>query len=77
MFQACLCHAVLSVPCSIVIICWERADPLAFFVVFCHFPIWGLGSDVVLDCIDSRSLPSSLLSSDDNKMTSTKHSVNL
>ena len=31
--------AVVSVPCSLVGTCWERADVLAIvFVVFCHFP---------------------------------------
>ena len=34
-----VCCAVLSVPCSLVVTCWERADLLAVvFVVFCHFP---------------------------------------
>ena len=34
-----LCCAVVSVPCSLVVTCWERADLLAVvFVVFCHFP---------------------------------------
>ena len=28
-----------TVPCSLVVTCWERADLLAVvFVVFCHFP---------------------------------------
>ena len=31
------------------------------FWCFCHFPILCLGTGVVLDCIDSWSLPSSLL----------------
>ena len=50
---------VMSVSCSLVVICWERADLLArlylmfSFVVFCHFPIWCPGSGVVLNCIDS------------------------
>ena len=30
------CFAVVSVPCSLVVTCWEKADLLA--VVFCHFP---------------------------------------
>ena len=35
-----VCFAVVSVPYSIVVTCWERADLLAVvFVVFCHFPI--------------------------------------
>ena len=34
-----VCCAVMSVPCSLVATCWERADHLAVvFVVFCHFP---------------------------------------
>ena len=34
-----MCCAVVSVSCSLVVICWERADLLAvLFVVFCHFP---------------------------------------
>ena len=31
------------------------------FLCFCHFPIWCPGFCVVLDCIDSCSLPSSSL----------------
>ena len=31
------------------------------FLVFCHFPIWCLGSVVVLDCINFWFLPSALL----------------
>ena len=34
-----VCCALVSVPCSLVVTCWERADLLAaVFVVFCHFP---------------------------------------
>ena len=36
--------------------------PTALFLVFCHFPIRCPRSDVAFDCIDSRSLHSSLLS---------------
>ena len=55
----CLCHTVMSVSCSGVVICWERAYILALLYVifsccfFCHFPMRCHGSDVVLDCIDS------------------------
>ena len=39
----------------------ERADLLAFvfdvLLLSCYFPIWYPGSGVVLDCIESRSLP--------------------
>ena len=35
--------AVMYVPISLVVTCWERADLLAaLFVVFCHFPKWVL-----------------------------------
>ena len=34
-----VCRAVASVPCSLVVNCWERADLLAVVcVVFCYFP---------------------------------------
>ena len=60
-FHVCLCYAVLSVPCGLVVACWERTDLLALvcdvFLCFCHFSIWCPGtvpgSGVVLDCIDS------------------------
>ena len=39
MLHVSVCYAVVSVPCSIVVTCWERADLLAVvFVEFCHFP---------------------------------------
>ena len=39
MLHVCVCYAVVSVPCSLVVTCWERADLLAVvFVEFCHFP---------------------------------------
>ena len=43
MFHVCLCNAVVSVPCSLVITFWERADLLAllcamFPYVFVSFP---------------------------------------
>ena len=35
----CVCCAVVSVPCSRVVTCWESADILAVVLfVFCHFP---------------------------------------
>ena len=44
---------------------WERADPLGSclwcLILFCHFPMWYPGSGVVLDSIDSWSLPAFLL----------------
>ena len=34
-FVVCLCYAVLSVPCSLVVTCWESANLLALlYVVF-------------------------------------------
>ena len=34
-----VCCAVVSVPSSLVVTCWERADFLAVVcVVFCHIP---------------------------------------
>ena len=44
----CLCHTVLSVSCSLVVTCWERADLLAllyviFSCVFVTFPYGVLG----------------------------------
>ena len=54
-FYICVCRTVLSVPCSLVVTCWERADLLALLCVMfscvCHFLIWCPGSGVVLDCI--------------------------
>ena len=33
-----VCCAVVFIPCSLVVTCWEGADLLAvMFVVFCHF----------------------------------------
>ena len=55
---------VLSVPCSLVVTCWEKADLLAllyvmFSCVFVTFPYGVL--DWVWYCMDSWLLPSSLL----------------
>ena len=34
-----VCFAVVTVPCSLVVTCWEGADLLVVvIVVFCHFP---------------------------------------
>ena len=53
-----VCHAVLSVHCSLVDTCWERADLLALFCVIFSSVFVSFPSGVVLDCIDSWSLPS-------------------
>ena len=50
------CYVVLSVYCSLVVTCWERADLLALllavFSSVCHFPIWCSGLGMVLEYID-------------------------
>ena len=53
----------LFVPCSHVITFWERNDLLCvvFSCFFFHFPILCSRSGMILDCIDSLSLPSSKL----------------
>ena len=40
---------------------WLVLSCVMFFLCFCHFPILCTGSDGGFDCIDSWSLPSSLL----------------
>ena len=62
-----VCHVFLSVHLSLVDTCWERADRwlscIKCLSVLCYFPMWCPGSGVALDCIDSSSLHSFLLSS--------------
>ena len=57
MLHACPCYALLSVPCTLVITCWESADHLALLcVVFSCvllLSIWYPGLGMFLDCIDS------------------------
>ena len=50
-----VCHTVSSVPCSVVITCWERADLLTLlYVMFsCVLSLSHMVSWVVFDCIDS------------------------
>ena len=40
-----VCHAVLSVPCSLVVTCWERADLLAllYMMFSCAFVTFQYG----------------------------------
>ena len=54
LFMFRVCRAVLSVHCSLVVTCLERALLYVMFscVVF-HFPVWCPGLGVVHDCIDS------------------------
>ena len=47
LFPLSVCHAVLSVPCSGVVTCWERDDLLALlcmmffvFLLFSHMVSW-------------------------------------
>ena len=68
LFHVCLCNTVVSVFCSLVITCWGKYWPLGSRVscvfLWCgHFPKWWIEPCVVLDCIDSWSLSSSLLRS--------------
>ena len=55
-----LCYAVLSVHCSIGLTS-SFSCVLCFLVCVFHFIIRCSGSGMVLDCIDSGCLPSSLL----------------
>ena len=51
-----LSHTALSVSCGLEATCVALRSPVRrgnVFLCFCHFPIWCLGSGVVLDCIDS------------------------
>ena len=45
MFRVCLCHTVSSVPSSLVVTCWERADMLAVLCMMfsCVFVILQYG----------------------------------
>ena len=52
----CLCNAVVSVPCSLVITCWERTDVCDVFLCFCHSHKWCSGS-----CNAVVSVPCSLV----------------
>ena len=56
--HVCLCYAVFSVPCSLVITCWEMADFLAplcvmFSCVFVTFQYDAPGQVWYFDSIDS------------------------
>ena len=61
LFMFRVCHAILTVHCSLAVICLERAGLLALFYVmfycvllcFCPYPMWWPGSGVVLDYFDS------------------------
>ena len=59
MFHVCIYYAVLFITCSLattyLTLVWD------VFLCFCHFPILCVGSGVVLNYIDSWSLPSSLI----------------
>ena len=54
---SCLVLAALSSPAGKGLTSWLSCV-CDVFLCFCHFPIWCLGSGMVLDCIDSWSLAS-------------------
>ena len=76
LYMCCDCHAFASFHCSLVVTCWVRAGLLALLcdelLCFCHFPVWYLGSSVVLDLIDSWSLPPFILSLSESLTAQTK-----
>ena len=57
MLHVFVCCAVVSVPGSIVVTCWEGVGLLALVcdvsLCFCHFSMLYPGSGVVLDCINN------------------------
>ena len=59
LFMSCVPFA--SVHCFLVVTCFERADLLALVcgvrLCYCYFPIWYPVSGVVLEFINSSSLP--------------------
>ena len=55
----CLVYAALLSPAGEGLIFWLLW--LLCLFCFCHFPTWCPGSGVVLDCIDSLSLPPFLI----------------
>ena len=48
-----VCNTVLSVPCSLVVTCWVRADLLALLYVMFSCVFVTSGSGLVFDCTDS------------------------
>ena len=56
LWLSCFCICSL-LPCGH----WPLGSCLWYLLWFCYFPMWYPGSGVVLDCIDSWSLPSFLL----------------
>ena len=64
MFHVCLYHTVMSIHCSLVVTCRERANLLALFCVMftCIFVTFPYG--VLSQVINSGSLSFSLLSKD-------------
>ena len=67
LFMFRVCHVFLSVPCSLVVTCWERAELLAllyvaFYRVFVTFPcdvlgrVWCLIVSIPDLCLLSYSL---------------------
>ena len=56
---SCLSYAALWSPAGKGLASWLVC--IWSYLVFCHFPMWCPGSDVVPDCMDSWSLPSHFL----------------
>ena len=67
--RLCFCFVFFMLSCLFIAALWSPAGKgltswlscMWFFLVFCDFPMWCPGSDVVLVCIDSWSLPCYLL----------------
>ena len=61
LFMLSVRHVFLFVHCWLVVTCWESADLFSLvcdvLLCFCQFPMWYPGSGVLLDCINSWSLP--------------------
>ena len=61
LFHLCFYYTALSVPCKACDQLTSKLSCLCVFRVFCYCPKWCPGSGVMLDCIDSQSLRSSIL----------------
>ena len=61
-----LCFVFVMLSCLLSAVLWSPAGRgltscMWCFRYFCHFPMWCPGTSVVLDCINSWSLPSYIL----------------
>ena len=56
-----VCCAIMSVPCSLEVTCWEWADLwAAVCVVFCHFPKCVLVHIIIKDKVGAMKLVEAL-----------------